>query len=83
MDRVIITLRQQATKTLSTLQKEIAKREEELEELKAEAARWKSVEGQEGEEKQRRLPESLNRTPGPLTGEVAAPDQAGNCIMRL
>ncbi len=47
MERPILTLRRQATKALASLQGEIAKREKELEELKAEAARWESALGKE------------------------------------
>jgi hypothetical protein len=47
MERLILTLRRQTTKALASLQKKIAQREKELEELKAEAARWESALGKE------------------------------------
>lgn len=43
MNRLIATLRRRATKAMASLPKEIARREKELETLRAEAARWSSV----------------------------------------
>lgn len=42
---ILTTLKQQTVKALASLQKEIAKRETELEALRAEAARWTGVLG--------------------------------------
>jgi hypothetical protein len=42
---ILTALKQQATKALASLQREIARREKELEALNAEAARWSSVVG--------------------------------------
>jgi hypothetical protein len=56
MDRLILTLRRQATKAVASLQKEIAQREKELEELKAEAARWESALGKEAKKAAPSLP---------------------------
>jgi hypothetical protein len=50
MERLITTLRRQATKALASLQKEIARRERELEKFKTEAARWESALGKETKE---------------------------------
>jgi hypothetical protein len=56
MDRLITNLRRQTTKALASLQKEITQREKELEELKAEAARWESALGKEAEKAAPSLP---------------------------
>jgi len=47
MAQIITALRRQATKSLIALHKEIAKREKELETVKAEAGRWESALGKE------------------------------------
>jgi hypothetical protein len=46
---ILITLKQQTNKALISLQKEIAKREAELETLRAEAARWQDVLGHQSD----------------------------------
>ena len=45
MAQIITVFRRRTTKALASLQKEISRREEELEAMKAEAARWESVLG--------------------------------------
>ena len=47
MAQIITVFRRQTTKALASLQKEISRREEELEAMKAEAVQRKSVLGRE------------------------------------
>jgi len=63
MEQLIDTLRQQATKTLASLQEEIAKREQELADLKAEAERWQSMLGEK--------PKAATLSPAPRPAQAA------------
>jgi len=69
MAQIITVFRRRTTKALASLQKEISRREEELEAMKAEAARWESVLGREV--KADRTPASPGRAKPPRRGQKA------------
>ncbi len=69
MAQIITVFRRRTTEALASLQKEISRREEELEAMKAEAARWESALGREV--KADRTPASPGRAKPPRRGQKA------------